>query len=81
MHPVISAQRQKEEATEVSELQKTIKKLQENLNKCPEGEMFEEVRKKIKNELKSKEKELLQKQSGTETAAALDVEFTQSQLM
>ena len=64
-----------------SKLREDIASLKHDIRECPDGERFQEMKNKLKNELREKENELLKLQSGTENVEGLDMLDGASQLM
>jgi hypothetical protein len=55
--------------------------LKNDIEKCPDGERFQNMKNALKDELREKENELLKLQSGTDTVSGLDMLDGASQLM
>lgn len=79
--PIVEAFDTADKETETSKLREVIRSLKNDINQCPDGERFQEMKNTLKNELREKENKLLKLQSGTENVEGLDMLDGASQLM
>jgi hypothetical protein len=79
--PVVEAFDTADKETETSKLREVILSLKNDIEKCPDGERFQELKTAWKDELREKENELLKLQSGTNEVSGLDMMDGASQLM
>jgi hypothetical protein len=79
--PVVKAFDTADKETETSKLREVILSLKNDIEKCPDGERFQNLKNAWKDELREKENELLKLQSGTDTVSGLDMLDGASQLM
>jgi len=79
--PIVEAFDTADKETETSKLREDIASLKHDIEKCPDGERFNEMKNTLKNELREKENKLLKLQSGTENVEGLDMLDGASQLM
>ena len=79
--PVVKAFDTADKETETSKLREVILSLKNDIEKCPDGERFQDLKNAWKDELREKENELLKLQSGTDTVSGLDMLDGASQLM
>merc|ERR1711907_78732 len=64
----------------INKLKEEIRSLKNDINECPEGERFQQMKTTLKDELREKEQELLELESGTGNAMGLDLFDGASQL-
>ena len=79
MKPFVQKMETEKSNNEETMLRKQIEVLKKDIEVCPKSENFDVVRNKLKEELKEKEKSLLQLTSGSSSVLALDALDSASQ--